>query len=108
MPVIDLKARLGSRDESAPATRYLVVTRDDELFALLVGDVRQVVSLSEQEVEPSPTMLARSEAEFIYGIGRSRGAPDRLLILLDLDAILRFDLRPAAAAGAPQRREVAR
>ena len=92
MPVIDLAVRLGLGAKT-DKTRCLVVARGEELFALLVGDVREVAVLAEADIEPAPAMLARSEAEFIAGIGRSPRAPDRLVILLDLDVVLRFDLR---------------
>ena len=64
--------------------------RDEELFGLLVDEVRQVVRLSEVEIEPPPAMLVGSEADFVHGIGRSRG---RMVILLNLDSVLKFDVR---------------
>jgi purine-binding chemotaxis protein CheW len=67
-----------------------VVRREEELFGLLVDEVRQVVRLSEPEIEPPPPMLAGSEAEFISGIGRSRG---QMVILLNLDNALKFEVK---------------
>ena len=64
LPVLDLRLRL--RLPSAGlgrSARFLVVRRDEELFGLLVDEVRQVVRLSEADIEPPPPMLAGSEAK---------------------------------------------
>ena len=93
MPVIDLCERIGLTPIGRDRARYLVVSRNEELFALVVDEVREVVPLSEAEVEPAPPMLARSEAEFISGIGRRASSGERLIILLNLEAVLRFEMR---------------
>jgi chemotaxis signal transduction protein len=77
-----------------------VVARGDERFALLVDDVQSVVGLSAGEIEAAPAMLGRGArgegesgargVEFIAGIGRPEDDPERLVILLDLDAVLSF------------------
>jgi purine-binding chemotaxis protein CheW len=89
IPVIDLRLRL--RLSPSPLTkdaRVLIVTRDGEAHGLLVDQVRQVVRMRDEEVEPPPQMLGGGESEFISGIGRPR--TDRMLILLHLDAVLAF------------------
>lgn len=92
LPVLDLHRRLRlAADGMSRAARFLVVRRgEDELFGLLVDEVRQVVRLSDPEIEPTPPMLTGSEADFVAGIGRSRG---RMVILLNLDQVLRFEVR---------------
>ena len=92
LPVLDLHRRLRlSSDGMSRSARFLVVRRgEEELFGLLVDEVRQVVRLSDGEIEPPPPMLTSSEADFVSGIGRSRG---RMVILLNLDQVLRFDVR---------------
>lgn len=96
LPVIDLHRRLRlASDGMSRAARFLVVRRgEDELFGLLVDEVRQVVRLSDPEIEPPPPMLTGSEADFVAGIGRSRG---RMVILLNLDQVLRFEVRRRGA-----------
>ena len=92
LPVIDMHRRLRlAADGMSRAARFLVVRRgEEELFGLLVDEVRQVVRLSDAEIEPPPPMLSGSEADFVSGIGRSRG---RMVILLNLDQVLRFEIR---------------
>ncbi|MSP62073.1 MAG: purine-binding chemotaxis protein CheW [Myxococcales bacterium] len=99
LPVIDLRLRL--HHEPAPvgaAARYLIVARDDERFGLLVDRVRQVVRVGENEIEAPPPVLAGTETDFVAGIGRSE---QRLVLLLDLDHILRFEVPRARPRSAP-------
>lgn len=97
LPVLDLRLRLrlGAQGLGRSA-RFLVVKRDEELFGLLVDEVRQVVRLSEADIEPPPPMLAGGEAEFLAGIGRSRG---QMVILLQLDNVLKFEVRRRRGRG---------
>lgn len=108
IPVIDLSRRLrvqpGSR--GAAGTRLLVVACEEELFGLLVDEVRHVVRLTPEQfdqIEAPPPILTGVEADFVAGVARPSAEADRLLILLQLDAILRFEVvraRRSAGAGA--------
>jgi purine-binding chemotaxis protein CheW len=92
MPVLDLRQRLRKPALGPPVNprdaRVLIVTREAETYGLLVDAVHQVVRLREDEIEPAPALLTTEAGELIAGIGRPR--PDRILILLDLDAVLAF------------------
>ncbi len=95
VPVLDLHRRLKLPSSGlSRMARFLVVEKgDDEPFGLLVDEVRQVVRLVEAEIEPTPPVLAGAEADFLAGIGRAKsGGRDRLVILLNLDNVLRFEL----------------
>jgi purine-binding chemotaxis protein CheW len=94
IPVLDLRLRL--RLAQRPLTkeaRILIVTRDSEPFGLIVDGVQQVVRMRDEDVEPPPQMLGGQESEFIGGIGRPRG--ERMLILLNLDAVVSFQIAGA-------------
>lgn len=95
VPLLDLHRRLRLPSSGlARSARFLIVeTAEEEMFGLLVDEVRQVVRLGEAEIEPPPPMFAGGEADFLAGIGRPKG---RMVILLNLDQVLHFDL--------PQRR----
>ena len=91
LPVIDLHLRLRLPSlGKARSARFLIVRREEELFGLLVDEVKEVVRLSEAEIEPPPPMLAGAEADFLAGIGRSN---DAMVILLNLDNVLKFEVR---------------
>jgi purine-binding chemotaxis protein CheW len=97
VPMIDLQLRIaGVPTVLGREARCLIVAREDERFALLVGEVRQVVRFVEPDIEPPPPALAGS-GEFVAGIGR---AGTRMVVLLDLDALLRFDVLRAPGRGA--------
>jgi purine-binding chemotaxis protein CheW len=103
LPVLDLhvRLRLPPATGMSRAARYLIVRRSEEdLFGLLVDEVRHVVRLGAPDIEPPPAVLSGSEAEFVSGIGRSRG---RMVILLNLDPVLRFDVRRRAGGDAQRR-----
>jgi purine-binding chemotaxis protein CheW len=90
LPVMDLRMRMRMpAAPMGPSSRILVVHREDELFGLVVDRVRQVVRLTDDEIEPPPPGLPSSEAELLAGIGRPAGGR-RLVILVELDAILTF------------------
>src|SRR5437762_3451804 len=81
LPVLDLRLRLSLASSGlARSARFLIVEKEDELFGLLVDEVRQVVRIVESDIEPPPPMLGSAEADFLSGIGRSRG---RMVILLN-------------------------
>lgn len=85
--VIDLRQRIGL--PAAAVTRrsriLLVRSGDGEVLGLLVDEVRQVVRLSEADVELASTVLGGDVAEHVVGIGRAPGAE---FILLDLASVV--------------------
>lgn len=92
VPVLDLRKRL--RMPAAPfgkATRILIVSREDELFGLVIDEVRNVVPLRGEEIEQTPAVISSNvQADFLSGIGRPAGSG--MLILVNLDAVLSFEV----------------
>lgn len=96
IPVFDPRVRLGlARQEPTRDTRVMIVDLGEGPSALVVDRVGGVVRLAPSEIEPTPHGLGAAEGELLAGVGRSGGT--RLLILLDLPALLR------AAAGRTER-----
>jgi purine-binding chemotaxis protein CheW len=90
VPLLDLRLRLGlPARPSGRSARILIVSREDEPYGLLVDEVYQVERIAPEAVEPPPAMIGGAEGEFIAGIGRPEG---RLVILLDLEAVLSFEV----------------
>lgn len=85
--VVDLRRRL--RHEERPLTRrgriLLAQTDGGEVVGLLVDEVRQVVRLSENEIELATSVLGGEVSEHVLGIGRPEGS---VVILLDLASIV--------------------
>jgi purine-binding chemotaxis protein CheW len=85
--VMDLRRRL--RHEERPLTRrariLLTTAEGGEVVGLLVDEVRQVVRLSEPEIELAGSVLGGEVSEHVLGIGRPDGS---VVILLDLISIV--------------------
>jgi purine-binding chemotaxis protein CheW len=91
--IVDPRPRLGlPRTEQARMPPIVVCESADGPAGLIVDRLAQVVRLPPSAIEPRPATLGSTAAEAIAGVGREG---DRLIILLDLDALL----RPAAAPG---------
>jgi purine-binding chemotaxis protein CheW len=85
--VLDLRRTL-SLDER-PLTRrariLLGEAESGEVIGLLVDEVKHVVRLAANEIEPAATALGGDISEFVMGIGRPAG---EFLILLDLPSVV--------------------
>ncbi|MCK6532171.1 MAG: chemotaxis protein CheW [Polyangiaceae bacterium] len=83
--VVDLRARLGLEAASASRRARLLLTgaSSGEVFGVLVDEVRQVVRLSDGELELASTVFGGDVAEHVLGIGRPKPGDD-VIILLDL------------------------
>lgn len=83
---IDLRRRLGLPAAPAGQKRMSVVAdQGGELYALLVDQVSEVMSLRASTFERNPPTLERRWAAFSTGIHRLEG---RLLVVLDVDKLL--------------------
>lgn len=102
IPVLDLRRRL-NLDETAltRAARILVVEQDGEPHGLLVDAVTDVVRFVETEIESPPSTLNLAEQRFVSGIGRYQsGRRTKMVVLLQLAAVLGFDVQKRRAEGA--------
>jgi purine-binding chemotaxis protein CheW len=87
---IDLKRRIGLPDAASGAKPMsAVIEQSGELYALLVDSVSEVISLDSSTLEGNPPTLSAAWAEFSLGIHRLDGD---LLVLLDINRLLAFDL----------------
>ena len=85
IPIVDLRKRLGFKDqEFDKSTRIIVVELDGLVLGFIVDSVSEVLRIPEDTIEPPPSMVAGIESEYIEGVGK---LDDRLLILLELKRI---------------------
>jgi purine-binding chemotaxis protein CheW len=83
---IDLRRRLHLPPPAAGQKRMSVVAEQGgELYALLVDQVSEVMSLKASAFERNPPTLAKSWADFSTGVYRLDG---RLLVVLDVGRLL--------------------
>ena len=83
---IDLRRRLGLPDAAPGSARMSAVAEQGgDLYALLVDQVSEVLTLSAAAFEPNPPTLPPHWAAFSTGIYRLQ---DRLLVVLDVGRLL--------------------
>jgi len=91
---IDLRQRLHLPQRAKGAPSVSVVTEHgNELYALIVDQVHEVVTLPAHALEPNPPTLPPVWAAQCRGIHR---VGDRLMVVLDVDLLLRLDMETAA------------
>jgi purine-binding chemotaxis protein CheW len=88
VPALNLRARFGF--EKAPhdlRTRLLVVQYDGRTVGLLVDSAREFLAIPPSAVQPPSQALAGISGQYIEGIAN---LDDRLILILDLRAVLDF------------------
>jgi purine-binding chemotaxis protein CheW len=105
VPVIDMRVRFGL--EQAPFTPLTVIVvlsvqtaSVRREFGLVVDSVSDVVDIDAAELKETPSLGNKASAELIKGLA---AVADRMLILLNVDELIRRDLLQAetpAIAGA--------
>jgi purine-binding chemotaxis protein CheW len=95
IPVVDLRTKLGMSDAAyTPFTVIVVVTVGTRVLGLVVDAVSDVLSIPGSDVQPTPDFGADVNAKFIGGMAK---AAEKLVVLLNLDEILRGqDLSPVS------------
>lgn len=92
VPVYNLKNRLGLLEANEFSNdsqkRILIVNFDEELIGIIVDAVTGVVKINEDIIEPTPQIIKGVDAEYLKGVARTN---NRLLILLNLDRVLKKD-----------------
>ncbi len=76
-------------------TQYLTFSLDQEVFALEIAKVREVIDLDPAQVEPPPRIGMRLDTAFIRGMGKRDG---EFLIVLDIDRVFSADELGGATA----------
>jgi purine-binding chemotaxis protein CheW len=89
IPVVDLRKRFGfeprDRDQD---TRIVVVELRDKVIGFMTDAVKEVIRINQDVIEPPPDLAVGIDAHYIRSVAKLE---DRLLILLDLDAVISKD-----------------
>ena len=99
IPIIDLRDKFGmeTREETAQ-TRVIVVEVEGRLMGMVVDSASQVVRIPADQIDPPPPVLGGFSQQFITGVGKTE---DKLVILLNTDAILTVDEKVALSSMDP-------
>lgn len=94
IPVLDLRTRLGMTEIAhSRFTVIIVVLMGTRSVGLVVDSVCDVLAIAKADIEPAATFAGGQEVSFVAGLAH---AAERLVVLLDLEAILRSDVEPVA------------
>jgi purine-binding chemotaxis protein CheW len=87
LPVVGLRKRFNMPETPLDSqSRIIVMELDHNVVGFLVDAVSEVLRIPESTVEQAPPVVAGIGSEYIEGVGKLND--DRLLILLDLRALL--------------------
>ena len=86
LPIIDFAARLGY-PPTEPTTRHaiLVVQIGKQTIGLLVEGVSEILTISQDLIQPTPDVASQMAKDFVSGIVATDG---RMISLISLDAIV--------------------
>ena len=89
IPVIDLRKRLSmAKKEHDNKTRIVVVDIAGNIIGFIVDEVNEVLRIGKDIIESPPELVSRVESDFITSVAKLE---DRIIILLDLDNLLKKD-----------------
>jgi purine-binding chemotaxis protein CheW len=96
VPIVDLRVRFSlERAEFTPLTVIIVLSiatpSGRSEFGLVVDSVSDVVDISANDLKEAPNLGGRLNADFIQCLAT---VADRMLILLDVDALIGRDFLP--------------
>jgi purine-binding chemotaxis protein CheW len=84
VPVIDLRRRFGIKP-SGNKERIIIVRYGQEKISFLVDDIKEILSLSPEEIRTPPSIFKGFKTEYLTGLGKHG---DRIIILLNIDNLL--------------------
>jgi purine-binding chemotaxis protein CheW len=86
LSVIDLRKRLDLPvEETDKETRIVIINLEEIEVGMIVDAVWEVITIDDEQIEPTPQLATTVDTTFITGIARLE---DRLIILLDLTEVL--------------------
>jgi purine-binding chemotaxis protein CheW len=86
LPVVDLRKRFGLDPRAAGReTKYVIVSLEGRIVGLIVDRVTEVSRIANDDIGKPPPMAVGDEGRFFSGVVKTG---DRILLMLDLDAVL--------------------
>lgn len=89
IPIMDLRIKFGMDEQEYDERTCIIVIEielkgSQKLLGVVVDMVSEVVTISDEQIEPPPEYGMTSEHNFILGIGKIR---DRVVIILDIEEV---------------------
>ena len=87
VPVIDLRKRFDlPSGETTENTRIIIVSVNEITVGMIVDSATEVVQLSQDAIEPAPSITSSIDSNYLDGVGKIDG---KLLILLNVAKLLK-------------------
>ena len=88
-PIFNLRKRLRMPEaEVDDKTKIIIMNLDKINVGFIVDSVQEIMTVEEDDIDPTPEMLKRYESRYIKGITKK---DDRIIIILDVDLLLSED-----------------
>jgi purine-binding chemotaxis protein CheW len=84
IPLLDLRRRFAIKS-SVKVERIILVRYDSEKIGLVVDQVKEIISLSKDEIINPPSIFKGLKRKYLTGLGKKG---DMIIILLNLDDLL--------------------
>ena len=85
-PIMDLKIKFGMEEtEITDETCIIVIKTSSMMMGILVDKVSEVVSISSEDIEDTPSFGADVNPEYLLGVGKTGG---RVRLLLDIEKVI--------------------
>ena len=93
IPVMDLRIKFGMEEKSYTERTCILVVEinlhgTEKLLGVVVDTVSEVVSITDEDIEPAPEYGTKADTDFILGIGKIK---ERVVIILDIDEVFLCD-----------------
>jgi purine-binding chemotaxis protein CheW len=85
LPIVDLSHRLGMKP-AEPTARHVIIVAQvrDRVVGLLVDAVSDILTVTDDDIQPTPEIASDAERSFARGILAMEG---RMICLIELEAI---------------------
>jgi purine-binding chemotaxis protein CheW len=99
IPALNLRARFGfPRQANTARTRLVFLKSEQRTVALIVDSAREFRTIPDDSIRPIEETLTGVNGNYVRGVAT---VADRLVLLLDVAAVLTLDPEPAGLAAAP-------
>ncbi len=104
VPIMDLRLRFGlARENYGDSTVVIIVAVAERLFGIVVDAVSDVVDIDPAAIKPVPDMGAVVDTRYLKGLATH---VERMVMLLDVDKLMRPEDVETLDAALPDVREV--
>ena len=99
IPALNLRARFGfPRTENTSRTRLIFLKNEKRTVALIVDSAREFRGIPTESIRPIEETLTGVNGNYVKGVAT---VSDRLVLLLDVAAVLKLDDNEPAFSAAP-------